>query len=665
LPRLQVLNGKRQGTVFEIPSNSEHLIGHRATATITIDDPWVSWDHARVFFDGPAAECWIEDLGSTNGTYVNCVRVKKERLKHEDIVFLGKTHVIFLAPAEEMGGPLDMSPLFGTSDAGNAASEYDMVLPETSSAHSPALPFHLQQNQPTVRMNAADHPARFGEGGLAPSGGYPPVVQPPHGSGPPPPIFDSHERSAASSDRLPGGGGFPGGRAAQPSEPLGKASGGYGVFDPFEESGADLLPPRGPAPGRPSGHPGHGSSKFGAFQESGSHVPLRDPFASAPASGTGWGPTADPFAEVDRAQGGGWTTRQKDPFADSSVDPFSSGPDFSESWEEAPSLNPGAMMPQIPPSSLGSKDDSAKRRALAETNADVNRSEEIVPRSLSLSDLQGDDDDFIPAGPSTHEISQLIEQGYDDLLGAEPIPLQAPPQRSDPASRGAGINLSESGRPVPSEMRTRQMIDATEVERMLAEEEARQEAEDVARAAGVMVDSGSRRPAEMRSTPQPANTRAALAQTLQDEVLSASQEGEVAYERARLEAEVHRLRAALQAANHASPDAVRAAVAALRDQELARLGQRVADLEKELVKTRHTLEEREAELDAVSEEMIEKEDQIDTLQDRLRRLQAAANTDPGSDPYVRAGGPPARPAAPVSPPSEPRGLEDDLSSLEF
>ncbi|MEZ6187415.1 MAG: FHA domain-containing protein [Planctomycetota bacterium] len=101
MPRLQVLNGKRQGAIFEIEPRREMMIGHRQSADITIDDPWVSWDHAKVVYDLNDATCWIEDLNSTNGTFVNCERVKREQLRHEDIVFLGKTHVIFLAPVEE------------------------------------------------------------------------------------------------------------------------------------------------------------------------------------------------------------------------------------------------------------------------------------------------------------------------------------------------------------------------------------------------------------------------------------------------------------------------------------------------------------------------------------------------------------------------------------
>ena len=92
MPRLQVLNGKRQGRVFEIPRGAEQVIGHRQSANIAIDDPWVSWDHARVFFEnGEGHTCWIEDLGSTNGTYVNDRRIQNHELVDNDVFMLGKT----------------------------------------------------------------------------------------------------------------------------------------------------------------------------------------------------------------------------------------------------------------------------------------------------------------------------------------------------------------------------------------------------------------------------------------------------------------------------------------------------------------------------------------------------------------------------------------------
>lgn len=79
------------------------FVGQRDSAQIRIDDPWISWDHARIFHRNN--EIWVEDLASTNGTYVNCQRIKCERLNNEDILFFGKTHALFLQTSDV--GPID------------------------------------------------------------------------------------------------------------------------------------------------------------------------------------------------------------------------------------------------------------------------------------------------------------------------------------------------------------------------------------------------------------------------------------------------------------------------------------------------------------------------------------------------------------------------------
>jgi|SRR5690625_2646384 len=67
LRRLFVTGGPLKGT--EIPlGNTTILVGRVAGAALRLEDDYTSTRHARIYPKGP--EWWIEDLDSTNGTYV-------------------------------------------------------------------------------------------------------------------------------------------------------------------------------------------------------------------------------------------------------------------------------------------------------------------------------------------------------------------------------------------------------------------------------------------------------------------------------------------------------------------------------------------------------------------------------------------------------------------
>lgn len=75
-------------------NKGEHLIGRAEDADIRVDADWVSGHHARVKQEGQ--DFAIEDLGSSNGTYVNYERIQHGRvLTDNDIVFLGRTKMVF------------------------------------------------------------------------------------------------------------------------------------------------------------------------------------------------------------------------------------------------------------------------------------------------------------------------------------------------------------------------------------------------------------------------------------------------------------------------------------------------------------------------------------------------------------------------------------------
>lgn len=71
--RLVVTEGPLRGTTLPLAS-SAILIGRAPSCTLVLDDDYSSSRHARVY---PEAGQWfVEDLGSTNGTYVDRQRVE-------------------------------------------------------------------------------------------------------------------------------------------------------------------------------------------------------------------------------------------------------------------------------------------------------------------------------------------------------------------------------------------------------------------------------------------------------------------------------------------------------------------------------------------------------------------------------------------------------------
>ena len=69
---LLVVSGENAGARAEL-ADAPLLIGRGSDAAIRLDDDYVSTRHARVAASGD--EWFVEDLGSTNGTYVGSTRI--------------------------------------------------------------------------------------------------------------------------------------------------------------------------------------------------------------------------------------------------------------------------------------------------------------------------------------------------------------------------------------------------------------------------------------------------------------------------------------------------------------------------------------------------------------------------------------------------------------
>ena len=75
--------------IKEIPFNKDVLtVGRKPDNDIFIDNPAISGHHCKISLQGGAYV--VEDLESTNGTFVNEKRIKMSGLHHNDVVGLAK-----------------------------------------------------------------------------------------------------------------------------------------------------------------------------------------------------------------------------------------------------------------------------------------------------------------------------------------------------------------------------------------------------------------------------------------------------------------------------------------------------------------------------------------------------------------------------------------------
>jgi hypothetical protein len=88
-------------------------IGRLPDNAVIIDNPAVSGHHARVFHEGPLVI--LEDLRSTNGTFVNGRPITRHVLQHGDEVLVGKHSLVFDQNADE-SRPVPAPALEGLGD---------------------------------------------------------------------------------------------------------------------------------------------------------------------------------------------------------------------------------------------------------------------------------------------------------------------------------------------------------------------------------------------------------------------------------------------------------------------------------------------------------------------------------------------------------------------
>jgi hypothetical protein len=84
---LRFISGKYQGGEFPLVPGKEIHVGRSNDLDMVLAEDMVSRKHARIAFQGE--DIYIEDLASTNGTFVNGEKIKRSKLREGDRVLIG------------------------------------------------------------------------------------------------------------------------------------------------------------------------------------------------------------------------------------------------------------------------------------------------------------------------------------------------------------------------------------------------------------------------------------------------------------------------------------------------------------------------------------------------------------------------------------------------
>ena len=78
------------------------LVGRSPNNDIVINNPAISSNHCKITLEG--GTYYVEDLDSTNGTYVNEKRIKKCGLHHQDVIGVAKHSLVFIQDSDPAAG---------------------------------------------------------------------------------------------------------------------------------------------------------------------------------------------------------------------------------------------------------------------------------------------------------------------------------------------------------------------------------------------------------------------------------------------------------------------------------------------------------------------------------------------------------------------------------
>jgi hypothetical protein len=134
---LKFISGKYQGGEFPLEMDREIIIGRSSELDMVLVEDMVSRQHSKISTLG--GELSIEDLGSTNGTFVNGEKVAKKSLKAGDRILVGTSIIKLVCVSDEeltgqnmaaITAPEDMERSLVTSGRGSAKRSISGLIEE-------------------------------------------------------------------------------------------------------------------------------------------------------------------------------------------------------------------------------------------------------------------------------------------------------------------------------------------------------------------------------------------------------------------------------------------------------------------------------------------------------------------------------------------------------
>jgi hypothetical protein len=137
--KLMVVSGPNRGATYFL-NDGENVLGRGADASVVLASTQVSKKHCVILCNGAKAE--ISDPGSSNGTFVNGVQIKKRLLQNHDRISVGPFVLEVLVPEV----PVRVSGIGGVDAFAGGAFPSGGVIPPVA---IDAGHFKMEEEQPT------------------------------------------------------------------------------------------------------------------------------------------------------------------------------------------------------------------------------------------------------------------------------------------------------------------------------------------------------------------------------------------------------------------------------------------------------------------------------------------------------------------------------------